>query len=98
MKFTPLLLVLAFSACHNTESPVLPTIPIVPRPIPEKPSDIERVCNHLRSMQCEAGKPTPEGATCEEVITNAATQGIDLAGDVACVEAATSCKAADECE
>lgn len=96
MQYTSLLLALVVLACQHPVE--IPPVPVVPRAIDEKPDDISRVCNHLRSMQCEAGAPTPEGATCEEVITNAATQGIDLAGDVQCVEASTSCEAADKCE
>lgn len=91
MKFAALLFVFATAHCDA------PEIPTPAREVPVERSEVGRVCDRLRDLECKAGEPTPEGATCEEVISNAAAEGIDLVGDVDCVEAATSCDAADHC-
>ena len=63
---------------------------------PEKTEE-ERVCEWFRAHDCEMGKPTPEGATCEVVLANAAENDIDLTGDVNCVLSAPDCASADRC-
>lgn len=57
-----------------------------------------KVCGRLRALKCQEGKLTAEGASCERVLDNATKEGIDLIGDVACVERATSCEQARGCE
>lgn len=88
MKLFLLLIGGVFAVCT-------PPTPMHPAPVGQ--DDIETVCNWLRVNNCEAGKDTPEGATCETVHRNAAQNGIDLVGDPACVTTATSCEAADLC-
>jgi hypothetical protein len=58
----------------------------------------KRVCTRLRALKCDEGKATAEGASCERVLDNATREGIDLIGDVACVERATACDQARSCE
>lgn len=77
--------------------PVAPGPGPGPQPAPVGEDDIETVCNWLRVNGCEAGRDTPEGASCETVIRNAASQGIDLVGETECVTSAPSCEAADAC-
>lgn len=83
------LFVLAFVACERTADPT-------PESPPEK-TDEERVCEWFRAHGCEMGEPTPEGATCEAVLANAAENDIDLTGDVRCVLSAPDCATADRC-
>lgn len=88
------LLALAMCACTTQVYPEEPK----KRPITvEGANDIERTCNKLRALGCSEAKETPEGNTCEAVLTNAAENGIDLVGDVVCVLDATSCAAVENC-
>ena len=97
MKFAFVLLALSSSYCNAgpTENPpIKPDVTV----LPADATEIERVCTRLRDLGCKAGQPTANGATCEEYITNAVENGIDLIGDVECIEAATTCDAAEDCD
>lgn len=52
-------------------------------------------CLHAAALKCPAAKPTPKGATCAEVCTNAQS---GLKWDLKCRAAAKTCAAADACE
>lgn len=93
--------ILLASSCGPPPEPEEPVVVNNPewQPSPEEAKDdVERVCAKLRHLQCEEGFPTKEGNTCEYVIRNAETQGIDLLGDVECTMVATSCEQARACE
>lgn len=87
------LLVLAL-VCGCTHPVLVPP----PEPVEPPKGDVERVCEKLRVLECEEGQPTPEGSTCEEVLNNAAKEGIDLVGNVECTLAAETCAEARTCE
>lgn len=76
-------LLVAAAACHPTPDP--------PPPLPD--GGCPAMCSHLRSLGCKEGQPTPGGKTCEEVCSNAATQGIDVTCDGG-IAAALSCESA----
>lgn len=61
------------------------------------PADYESACGWYRAHGCLMGEPTPDGATCEEVIANAAVENIDLTGPWSCIEAAQTCDQAYAC-
>jgi hypothetical protein len=67
--------------------------PVTPRGV----NDVERRCNRLRDLGCPEGDSTPKGATCEEVVHNAAEAGIDLVGGIDCTMASRSCDEARAC-
>ena len=74
--------------------------PLTPTPSPDKSpikGDAEVTCDKLRELECPDTEDTPEGNTCEDVLRNAAENGIDLIGDVNCVQAATTCKGVEAC-
>jgi hypothetical protein len=60
-------------------------------------AQVTAVCENYRRLGCAAGRPTPEGATCEVVTANAVRSGI-VAWDLRCRAAATSCSMAEQCE
>lgn len=62
---------------------------------PDVPS-CASACGRLADLGCEAGQPTPKGASCEEVCLNAERSGFAL-WDVGCVTRAPDCEAADRC-
>jgi hypothetical protein len=39
------------------------------------PSECSAACKHLRELGCEEGKPTPAGASCEDVCNNVERSG-----------------------
>jgi hypothetical protein len=68
-------------------------------------SQIQTICCQARLHACELGKPTPKGASCEDVLAITACQ---MSGQAACVDldcmakalavdSGTACKAADGC-
>ena len=69
-----------------------------PSPADRTGTEIEQVCKRLRQLGCDAGKDTPAGATCEEYVSNAARNGIDLVGGVECTTAAQTCEQAEACK
>lgn len=82
MRLLPLCLLL-LSAC-----------PLEPKP-PPAPSGCPDACSHMRQLDCELGRPTPRGATCEDVCEGVQRNGVDF--NTGCLSAAPSCAAADEC-
>lgn len=67
-----------------------------PEPPPSGEPTVEAACERLRDIGCEAGEPTPDGATCEEWMSALN----DLPGtdqDLACIASASTCEAADAC-
>ena len=50
-----------------------------------------------RTLGCPEGADTKKGHSCEEVCTNAAQNGIDLAGASACIVEAASCQEVRAC-
>lgn len=75
-----------------------PAVIVVPsaRPEPGTPADCARACAHLRSLGCEEGKPTPGGASCEQVCDNVQQSGA-TALDLGCVVDAGTCARANGC-
>lgn len=89
------MLMFVLGACTPQTSPEEPTKPVE---LVDGDDDATVVCNRLRELGCPESRDTPEGNTCEEVLRNAAAEGIDLVGDVDCVVASTSCVAAEACD
>lgn len=70
-----------------------------PTPPPTPPpgaATCQDLCLHLTRLNCEAAKPTAEGATCIEVCLNLQNSGI-IARDLDCAVRAQSCAAVDAC-
>jgi hypothetical protein len=63
---------------------------------PESPDGCPAACARLGVLSCEAGKPTPDGATCEQVCSNVQASGLNRI-NTECIAAADSCAAAEEC-
>jgi hypothetical protein len=86
-----LALALILSACN----PLLPE----PDPVPQTRDDVpcSDACSRLRSLSCDAGEPTPDGTTCEEICTYVNESG-GVTWPTGCVAAAKSCAEAQECE
>lgn len=95
MKLTVVVLLLLV-ACSSIQ--IEPLLPGPKKMGPVEQTSVERVCDKLRELECEAGDPTPEGNTCERNINNAAAQNINLVGDVDCIEVATNCAEAEACD
>lgn len=89
-KLTIALLVLA--ACSGSTTCRLTS----PTPSPTRPPSCEDACARLDELDCPAAKPTPNGASCAEVCTNAEKSGLALWG-LSCIVTAPSCIAADAC-
>ena len=53
-------------------------------------------CAHARELSCDVGKPTPEGAACEDVCQNVLTSGV-VTIDLGCCVQATTCAQLDRC-
>ncbi len=53
-------------------------------------------CAHLAELGCDAGKPTPDGASCESVCRNVQASGLNRI-NTACIMSAASCGAAEGC-
>ncbi len=49
----------------------------------------DTACSYLRDRECEAGNPTPSGATCEQVCEN--TSSTPMEWDVVCLTDALGC-------
>lgn len=76
-------LALALTAC-----------PPAPKP-PNPNAGCPEACAQMRDLDCELGRVTPAGNSCETVCENAQRNGIDFA--TACLASAPSCEAADDC-
>ena len=59
-------------------------------------SPCDDACAHFRELDCPAGEPTEEGATCTEVCENLNASGT-LMLDTDCVLRARDCDSADKC-
>lgn len=59
-------------------------------------ADCHAMCENLRKRHCEAGAPTPKGASCEAVCTNIESSGY-ASENPRCQATAASCEAADAC-
>jgi hypothetical protein len=74
-----------------------------PKPIPPQPpihdgdATCADACARAREMECEFAKPTPNGATCEDVCQNIQDKGL-FSLDLDCRVAARTCKQAEACE
>ncbi len=68
--------------------------PPSPKP-PEPLQGCAGACEHMRQLDCELGRVTPAGATCEQVCEAAQANGVNF--NTACVASAPSCKEADDC-
>lgn len=66
-----------------------------PLPPPASANTCPAVCERLRSMSCELGKPTNRGHTCEELCVAMESNGASF---VACTRTAPTCEAADFCQ
>lgn len=92
------LLVLALPmllACHPTPQP---NPPPGPEPLDAAAGPTcATYCAHVRALGCIQGKPTAEGATCEQVCSNVQTSGYARL-DLKCSTNAADCRAVDRCE
>lgn len=60
-------------------------------------SPCEASCYAYRTLGCPEGADTKKGHSCEEVCTNAALNGIDLAGATACIVNSGTCQEVRAC-
>jgi hypothetical protein len=67
-----------------------------PEPPPGSPT-CATACQRLVQLNCDGSKPTPEGATCEDVCKNIQESGL-ISWDLRCRTNAPSCAAVDNCE
>jgi hypothetical protein len=86
-------LVVASACCTNSK----PTPTAAPSSVDSGIATVETVCANYRALGCPAGKSTPQGATCETVLSNAIASGM-VRINLACRASASSCPAADACE
>lgn len=76
MKYS-LLTSLLFLACGQ-QVPPGPPVPVGPEPVPVVTSaTCSTACDRQRRLNCELGRSTPLGATCEEVCDASFETGID---------------------
>lgn len=88
----PLLLLAMALACTPPTEPDTAEPPEAPDGAPgDDPCGVK--CERQRVLGCSGGEPTKAGHSCEEVCRNAQNNGIDLAGDEACVRRAKECAA-----
>lgn len=74
-----------------------PDYPTRIRPIEAgTPADCKAACDHLRSLGCEEGNPTPKGATCEDVCNSVESSGT-VTLDPGCVANIAKCEEIDAC-
>jgi len=84
MKRLLVILALSLAACP-------PPAP----PVPPPSTGCAAACEHMRALECELGKPTPRGASCEQVCEATQANGVNF--NTGCVAAAATCAAAEEC-
>lgn len=75
-------------------TPPVPT-PIEPEPLPPAPASCASMCDRMRQLGCEEGKPTDGGASCEMVCENAEQSPVPM--PVACMAQARSCAQVPDC-
>lgn len=89
-----LALVIAGSGCTPF---VDPTPPPGPSALDGGAKACDASCTRYRELKCPEGASTADGHTCEEVCTNASTNGIDLAGPATCTTKAITCEEIRSC-
>ncbi len=71
--------------------------PVRPKPVDAgTPADCSAACQHMRELGCEEGKPTPGGATCEDVCNNVEGSGT-VTLNPACVVGISRCDQIESC-
>lgn len=70
--------------------------PSPPEPPPPHVPSCARACARLAELGCKEGKPTPKGATCQEVCEHTEASGY-LSLNPGCVERITSCDQVNSC-
>ena len=102
MKVETLIFVgtLGIIACCHPHEPVTPTPGGdggAPPDAASRNPTCALFCGHMRELGCVQGKPTPKGASCEEVCLN--VQQSEFAKlDLRCGYDARTCEAATACE
>jgi hypothetical protein len=84
------------AACRPAPPPPEPPVVIVV-PDAASPPTCDGACQHMRELGCELGKPTPRGATCEQVCVRVQVENGGAGFDFACLTRAGSCADADSC-
>ncbi len=75
----------------------VPVEPVRPKPVDAgTPADCAAACAHMRKLGCEEGKPTPKGATCEDVCNNVEASGT-ITLHPACVVKIERCDQVESC-
>lgn len=77
--------------------PSTPPKPPEPKPLEAGVPTCLSACDNMRALGCELGKPTPRGATCEDVCIRVQTENAGAGFDMACISRATTCPVADAC-
>lgn len=74
-----------------------PPADVRPKPVEAgTPEDCAAACAHMAQLGCEEAKPTPKGATCEDVCNNVESSGT-ITLSPACVVKITKCEEIDSC-
>ena len=84
------ILAAAFSSCLNKE-------PFPKPPQPEWQGSCASACENLLRLDCEMGKPSPLGSTCEDICEHVHSLG-HVGMPLECITGAESCEEADACE
>lgn len=58
-------------------------------------ADVAAACARLRALGCDSGKPTPGGATCEDVIRASSAAGVVY--DLHCLAKLSTCAGEPKC-
>lgn len=66
-------------------------------PVTDDGGTCAAACTHYRAIGCDAGKPTPLGATCEDVCGVFLDAGL-VKWDLKCRSEAPTCEAVEKCE
>lgn len=102
--FLYIVLALLVSSCGPKPDPNEPPFPDDPVPVepddPDAKYNCSTACKHLRGddgsgLDCEEGKETPEGGTCEKVCEN--TLGTPTEMPVECMSKVEDCSQTDSC-
>lgn len=100
LVFAALLAAMLSCACIPTVDPKPPPGPVEPVDPVKVESNCANSCAHLRGedgsgLDCELGKPTPKGTTCETLCETLEANGVQW---IACTLPAVSCADAEDCE
>lgn len=90
-----LVLALALTGCRPGSTPV-PNLDAGITQVEAGAATCLQWCAHATSLGCDAAKPSPAGASCNDVCENA--QAGLLKWNLTCRANAASCDAADNCE